>query len=60
MTKQITKIELDGKIIGTKPLLMSDNLFIVREKIKQKVDVSYIFLDQDGNNIEQYIKGYQS
>ena len=58
MTKQITKIELDGKIIGTKPLLMSDNLFIVREKIKQKVDVSYIFLDQDGNNIEQYIKGY--
>ena len=53
MTKQITKIELDGKIIGTKPLLMDDNLFIVREKIKQKVDVSYIFLDQDGNNIEQ-------
>ena len=53
MSKQITKIELDGKIIGTKPLLMVDNLIIIREKIKQKVDVLYIFLDQEGNNIEQ-------
>ena len=53
MTKQITKIELDGKIIGTKPLLMNDDLISIREKIKQKVNKPYLFLDQEGNIIEK-------
>ena len=51
--KQITKIELDGKIIGSKPLFNNDTLVSIREKIKEKVDVSYIFLDNDGNDINK-------
>ena len=44
MPKQVTTIELDGKIIGTKPLLLNDTLITFKEKIKNKVNVSYIFL----------------
>lgn len=53
MSKQITKIELDGKPSGTKPLMMSDNLTTIREKIKDRVNASYIFLDKDGYPINK-------
>ena len=53
MSKQITKLILDGKPVGTKPLLISDNLPSIREKIKDKIINSYIFLDQDGNTIDK-------
>ena len=46
MTKQITKIDLDGKILGSKPLLSNDSLSTIREKIKDKVNVPYVFLDK--------------
>ena len=51
MTKQITKIELDGKILGSKPLSSNDSLSVIRDKIKDKVNNSYMFLDKDGNTI---------
>ena len=53
MSKTITKIELDGNIIGSKPLLLDDSLSSVRTKIKEKTkNINYQFLDIDGNNIE--------
>ncbi len=51
MNKQIIKIDLNGKRIGTKPLFQEDTLKSIREKIKEKTKVSYIFLDQDENEI---------
>ena len=53
MSKVIIKIELDGKRIGSKPLFMNDSLTIIRGKIKGKIDVPYIFLDQDGMPVEE-------
>ena len=53
MNKVIIKIELDGKRIGSKPLFMNDSLTVIREKIKEKTDVLYVFLDQDGNKVEE-------
>lgn len=53
MSKVIVKIELDGKRIGSKPLFMSDSLTAIREKIKEKTDVHYVFLDQDGIPVEE-------
>ena len=53
MSKVIIKIELDGKRIGSKPLFMEDSLSIIREKIKEKTEVPYVFLDQDGIQVEE-------
>ena len=53
MSRTITKIELDGKIIGSKPLLSTDTLSSIRGKIKEKTKgINYKFLDNDGNDIE--------
>ena len=52
MKKQITKIVLNGKSLGTKPLMLDDTLNIVREKIKDRIKIPYLFLDKDGNNIK--------
>ena len=53
MSKTIAKIELDGKIIGSKPLLSDDTLTSIRGKIKEKTKgINYKFLDNDGNYIE--------
>lgn len=51
MSKQITKIELNGKLVGTKPLMTNDSLTDIRNKIKEKITVSYEFLDTTGNPI---------
>lgn len=53
MKKQVTKIELNGKIIGTKPLLNDDTLSSIREKIREKVSVPYQFIDKSGNLISK-------
>ena len=53
MSKQITKIELDGNSLGTKPLITSDTLTSIREKIKERVNVTYIFLDNNGQPINR-------
>ena len=52
MNKKVFKIELDGNIVGTKPLIETDNLIAIRKAIKGKVDIDYIFLDQEGNTID--------
>lgn len=51
MSKQVIKIELNGKIIGTKPLILKESLIAVRDKIKDKVTMSYIFLENDGKSV---------
>ena len=58
MSKKIINIQLNKKIIGSKPLLDTDNLKSIREKIKNKKEIyeineSYLFLDQNGNCIEK-------
>lgn len=53
MSRIITKIELDGKIIGSKPLSSNDTVSSIRDKIKEKTKgINYKFLDNDGNDIE--------
>ena len=53
LSKIITKIEFEGKIIGSKPLSSDDTLSSVRTKLKEKTkNISYQFLDAEGNNVE--------
>ena len=52
MSKQITKLFLSGKSMGTKPLMLDDTLIIVREKIKDKVKAPFLFLDKDEKDIK--------
>ena len=53
MSKSVCKIELDGKVIFSKPLVLSESLDSIREIIKYRVQSSFIFLDQEKNNIEK-------
>ena len=53
MKKEIIRIQLDEKIIGSKPLFPNDTLTSIREKIKEKIKEKYIFLDKDLNEIEK-------
>ena len=53
MTKVATKVELDGKKIFTKPMNQEDNLITIRELIKNRINCSFIFLDQEGNVIDK-------
>ena len=53
MVKQITNIEINGKIISSKPLFTEDNLISVKEKIKSKVNSPFIFLDKSGKAIDK-------
>lgn len=43
MGKKIIKIDLEGTIIGSKPLLLNDSLTIERDKIKEKAKIPYFF-----------------
>ena len=53
MNKTITKIEFNGKIIGSKPLLSDESLSSVRNKIKEKTkNINYQFLDLEENIVE--------
>ena len=53
MNEIMTRIELDGKIICSKPLLSDETLSSIRNKLKERVqDIHYHFLDLEGNNIE--------
>ena len=53
MSKTITKIELDGTKIVSKPFLLDETLSSIRDKIKERTNnINYAFLDSDGNNIE--------
>ena len=47
MTKVIVNIQLDK--VGSKPLLLEDNLTSNRNKIQSKIKISeYYFLDKNG------------
>ena len=52
MKKPIIRILLDDKPIGTKPLLSSESLANIRQKIKNKINNPFQFLDQDENLID--------
>ena len=49
MSKQGCKIELDGNIICSKPLMLTDSLSAVREQIKGRIPNLFVFLDQENN-----------
>ena len=51
MSKQIINIELDGKIIGSKPLTLNDSLASIREKINNKANCPFIFLDKSSKKM---------
>ena len=51
MSKPIINIELDGKIIGSKPLTLNDSLASIREKINNKVNCPFIFLDKSSKKM---------
>ena len=57
MSKQIINIELDGEIIGSKPLTLNDSLASIREKINNKVNCPFIFLDK---SIQKIVKENES
>ena len=44
---------MELNIVASKPLIESDNLKSIRNSIKGKIDKDYIFLDQEGNIVEQ-------
>jgi hypothetical protein len=53
MVKEICKFELKGKIIFSKPLKLDEKLNVVREQISKRVNCPYVFLDSNGNQIEE-------
>ena len=53
MKKEVIRIELNGKIIGSKPLFFNESLKSMRDKLKEKINEEYFFLDKDGNIIDK-------
>ena len=53
---EIVKVELNGRIICTKPLKLNETLESIRNKIKDKVG-NALFLDKDGNTIDKEDEG---
>ena len=49
----ITNIESNGNILFSKPLLLNNNLTLIKEKIKNKVISPFLFLDKSGKPIEK-------
>ena len=52
MSKIIVKIELEGKIIFSKPLILENDLISIREKINPRMNCSYHFLNKNENDID--------
>ena len=55
MTEKV-KVELNGRIICSKPLKLNETLESIRNKIKDKVG-NALFLDKDGNTIDKEDEG---
>ena len=53
MSKTVCKIELDGKIIFSKPLILTESAANIRDVIKDRVPASFVFLDQEKNIVEK-------
>ncbi len=53
-SKSIYKIELDGKIIFSKPLILNESVHSIREKIKDRVSIPFLFLDKEKKVINKY------
>ena len=52
-SKSIYKIELDGKIIFSKPLILNESVNSIREKIKDRVSIPFLFLDKEKKVINE-------
>ena len=48
---QVIKILLNNESKGKKPLNIEDNLTSIRQKITGKIDIPFVFLDEEGNEI---------
>lgn len=53
MSKTGCKIEFDGKIIFSKPLVLTESVSNIRDIIKDRVPASFVFLDQQKNIIDK-------
>ena len=53
ISKLECKINLDGKAIFSKPLVLNEYVDAIRNLIKDRISSSFIFLDQDGNAIDK-------
>jgi hypothetical protein len=51
---QVIKILLNNESKGKKPLNIEDNLTSIRQKITGKIDIPFVFLDEEGNEISIY------
>ena len=56
MQKQIIKILFDNESIGTKPLSIDDNLLSIREALKDRINLPYLFLGREGDEIKKGIE----
>ena len=54
MSKVIVKIKLDEKIIFSKPLSLTDTLSLIREKIKERVNLNFVFLNNNKDIINKF------
>ena len=48
----MTQIIINGEPKGKKPLMLEDTLASVRENLKERIEIPYIFLDMDDNEIK--------
>lgn len=53
MSKIIVKIKLDEKIIFSKSLSLTDTLSLIREKIKERVNLNFVFLNNNKDIINK-------
>ena len=53
MSKTIVKIQLDERIIISEPLFLTDTLLSIRETIKKRINVLFLFLNKEGNIINK-------
>ena len=58
MIQKELKIELNGKLIFSQEFQINNKLISVREKIKEKVKCSFIFLDKDNNPLNYKDENY--
>ena len=52
MGRKIIKFNLNGELKFSKPFQTEDKLLSIREKIKERFDCSFQFIDQDNNPVD--------
>ena len=52
MGRKVMKFNLNGEIQFSKPFLTEDKLVSIREKIKERIDYPFQFIDHDNNLVD--------